>query len=318
MFPASKEFKNGFRAIRYFLQPFSRELVILIVLGVLSAIANGSVPYITGRFFDELINVAGNRAEIGFGALPLWGFLLLIWAIIQLTANVVDWINDRVGRTVNSKLHFNIQVDGFIHLFKLPLLYHKNHHIHGEMQKINNAGWRVGSIVRNVVRIGPEFLSLIIGIILAASINVSLAGILIIGVLLYSLLLVRILKPAAENDSLAHRSWNEKWDEAASAVTQIESVKQAAAEEYESEKTRVGLAVVTYALWQKLETIWSNVSFFQRVIVLGTQLTVFMLSVRLVADGSLTIGELLALNGYAAMFFGPFVSLGYTWQTIQN
>ena len=40
------------------------------------------------------------------------GISFAIWAIIQLTANVVDWINDRVGRTVNSKLHFNIQVDG--------------------------------------------------------------------------------------------------------------------------------------------------------------------------------------------------------------
>jgi subfamily B ATP-binding cassette protein MsbA len=60
------------------------------------------------------------------------------------------------------------------------------------------------------------------------------------------------------------------------------------------------------------------VSFFQRVIVFLTQFTVFMLSVKFIADGTISVGELVALNGYALMFFGPFVSLGHSWQTIQN
>jgi len=32
----------------------------------------------------------------------------------------------------------------------------------------------------------------------------------------------------------------------------------------------------------------------------------------------LSIGELVALNGYAALLFGPFVVLGNNWQTLQN
>jgi len=32
----------------------------------------------------------------------------------------------------------------------------------------------------------------------------------------------------------------------------------------------------------------------------------------------MTIGELIMFNGYAAMLFGPFVSLGHQWQSIQN
>ena len=34
--------------------------------------------------------------------------------------------------------------------------------------------------------------------------------------------------------------------------------------------------------------------------------------------GVITVGDLVALNGYSLMFFGPFASLGYSWQTIQN
>jgi len=68
----------------------------------------------------------------------------------------------------------------------------------------------------------------------------------------------------------------------------------------------------------KLERNWSNVDFFQRTIVFATQLIVFLLSVGLVAKGSITVGDLVALNGYALMFFGPFAALGRSWQVIQN
>ncbi len=67
---------------------------------------------------------------------------------------------------------------------------------------------------------------------------------------------------------------------------------------------------------------WSAIgatsNFFQRTIVFLTQLTIFILAVRLVANGSITVGELVALNGYALMFFGPVAALGNSWQVIQN
>ncbi len=313
-----QEIKTGLVAIWRFVRPFKKELIILIISGLVSAVANGSVPYITGRFFDALINVSEHRIVSDVGPLPLWAFLLSLWAIIQLIANNIDWISDRLARQVDAKVHFNIQTQGFLHLFRLPLSYHKSKHINGELQKISAAGWRVSSIIRNVIDIAPQFLSILIGIILSASINLMLAGVLLIGVLLYVLLLMRILMPVAKIDLAAHRFWNESWDDSAAAVMQIESVKQATAEEHESQKVKSALLGKTYDLWHKLGTIWSNISFFQRIIVFGTQLVVFIMSVQLVSNGIITIGELLALNGYAAMFFGPFVSLGFSWQTIQN
>jgi ATP-binding cassette subfamily B protein len=312
------EFKRGIAAIRRFARPFRREFTLIGVLGVVSAIANGSVPYVTGRFFDALINLSQGRILAGWVGLPLWGTLLGIWVLVQLVANNTDWIDDRLRRRVNLGVHMNIQYEGFEQLFKLPLSYHKNTHINGDLQKISTAGWRISSVFQIIVNIAPQFLSILIGITLAATINPMLAGVLMCGVLLYCLLLAKILAPAAKLDSAAHKMWNESWDDAAAAVMQVESVKAAAAEEYESEKTRNALVGTTYKMWHKLEVIWSNVNFFQRIIVFLTQLTVFVFSVHLIANGSLTIGQLIALNGYAAMFFGPFVQLGYGWQQIQN
>ncbi len=310
--------KQGIVAIWRFMRAFKKELLTIGILGIISAAANGSVPYITGRFFDALIYLSEGKAVAVANGWPLWALLLGIWALIQLVANNLDWIDDRLRRKVDTKIHFNIQLEGFKHLFELPLSYHKSTHIHGELQKLSTAGWRVSSIVQMIVNIAPQFLSILIGIILAATINLELAGILLLGVLFYCLLLVRIISPVAEIDSAAHKGWNEGWDDAAAAVMQIDSVKQAVAEEYESKRARDTLLGKAYGLWYQMELIWSNIGFFQRIIVFLTQLTIFLLSVRMVTDGMLTVGELIALNGYAAMFFGPFVSLGYGWQTIQN
>lgn len=316
--PQRQEIKKGLKAIWRHMQPFKKQVGLLAFLGIISATANGFVPYITGRFFDALIGVSNHTVTKGYGLLPLWGFFLLMWTIIQLVANNTDWIMDRVRRKVSTALIFDIQTNGFVHLFRLPLKYHKDTHINSDLQKISNASWRVAAIMRYITDVGPQLLSVIIGITLAASINITLAIILFVGVVIYVSLLIKILLPAAAIDSTAHHAWNDSWDDAAASIQQIESVKQAASEGYETGKVNSSLRTGAHKLWIKVENIWSNVNFFQRTVVFVTQLTVFIFSVHFVSSGVITIGQLIALNGYSMMFFGPFVILGYNWQMIQN
>jgi ABC-type multidrug transport system fused ATPase/permease subunit len=288
----------------------------LIVLGLISAIANGFVPYVTGRFFDALIQVAAGKPS-GAG-LPLWGMLLAVWTLVEVVANATDWIKDRMRRTLENKISFGVENSGFAHFLKLPLSYHTDAHINGELTKMSNASWQISSIAQNVINLTPQFLSVIIGIVLALSINVLLACVLAFGVVVYVATLIPLLIPVAKRDNEARKLWNESWGDAAEAVHQVSSVKQAAAETYEEQKTNDAFIGKVYKLWMMLERTWSNVSFYQRVIVFLTQLAIFVISIHYVATGVLTVGELVALNGYALMFFGPFVALGFSWQTIQN
>ncbi len=305
---------EGLRGIWRHVRPYRAKLGLLSVLGLVSAAANGAVPYVMGRFFDALIHLSNT----GVGHAPLWALLLLVWACLQLLANSVDWVMDREGRKMETAVHLAVQRDGFVHLFRLPLSFHTNEHVNGVISKISTAGWRIASILQTAVQIAPQLLSVLIGITLAASISVPMAGILATGVLVYVLLLVYLLRPIAAIDHAAHESWNGAWDEAAAAVLQVPSVKQAAGEEYEIEKVRNNFSGKVYDLWYALMKTWSSVGFFQRIVVFLTQLAIFIGSVSLVARGTLTVGDLIALNGYALLFFGPFVALGHSWQTIQN
>ena len=307
--------RDAVRGIWRHARPHRNQLLSLALLGLISAVANGAVPYVTGRFFDALINISEGKT-VG-SAFPFWALMLTIWAGIQIVANSIDWIMDRSRRKIDTSIHLGIQAEGFIHLLKLPLAYHANEHINAVLSKISMAGWRISSIMQNAIQIAPQLLSVIIGIILAATISLPMAGVLATGVAIYIAVLVFMLRSIADIDHQAHEAWNTSWDDAASAVQQASTVKQAAAEEYEISKVRKN-ALKTGGLWYALEKIWSNISFFQRAIVFATQLTIFAASVSSVAHGSMTVGDLIALNGYALLFFGPFVALGHSWQTIQN
>lgn len=308
--------RKGWVGVWRHVKPHRHMLWSLFSLGLISAVANGSVPYVTGRFFDALIGVS--KGDFGTGTIPTWEILLAIWATVQIIAGGTDWILDRSRRLLDNKVSFGASASGFNHLVRLPLSYHSNAHISGEISKLSSASWRISAIVRTIVDIAPQFLSVIIGIALAMSINHTLAGVLVVGVVVYLCMLIPLLIPIAATDDLAHREWQEKWNDSVEAIHQVASVKQAAAEEYEAGKTNRAFLDIVLKLWMKLEQNWSNINFYQRLVVFLTQLSVFVLSVQFVANGILTVGELVALNGYSMMFFGPFVALGHSWQIVQN
>jgi ATP-binding cassette subfamily B protein len=310
--------RRGLRAILRHAVSFRPLLTWLVLLGFVSAVANGVVPYATGRFFDALIDVSHHAQTAMRAGLPAWGLFLLVWVIVQLVANNIDWLKDRMKRRAGTGIWFNIQAEGFIQMFKLPLSYHKNVHTNGEIQKINMASWQISTVVEQLADTGPQLLSVAIGLGLAASISLPLASIMLVGVALYVIALVWILKPIALIDEERHRIWNQGWNDAAASVQQIESVKQSAAEEHEIRKVRDSLVGRAAGLSLKIENSWNNIEFAQRSVVFLTQLAIFMLSVRFVMAGEITVGQLVALNGYSLMFFGPFAQLGNNWKNIQN
>jgi len=53
-----ESFKNGWKILFRYLFEYKKEVMILSVLGVVSAVASGVVPFIVGRFFDAILSDA--------------------------------------------------------------------------------------------------------------------------------------------------------------------------------------------------------------------------------------------------------------------
>lgn len=310
-------FQEGVRGIWRHARVYRGVLSFIAIFGLISAVANGVVPYVTGLFFDALI-VLSRGETVHAAGLPYWMILLALWALTRVVADSVDWWTDRRRRWLNTHLHLDTQGASFIHLLQLPLSFHTDEHLQEIFARVNAASWRTSSIMETIIQVSPQLLSIIIGISFAVSINPTLAAILAFGVVAYAIVLIILLRGTAEIDIIAHHAWSESWDDASAAIAQALSVKQATAEQYEIARIRKSMMTDVPGLWYKNEITWSRINLWQRVIVFFTQFTVFVVSAYFVAAGIISVGELVALNGYVLMFFGPLVSLGNSWQVMRN
>lgn len=300
------------------LKDYKPSIVLLAVLGIVSALANGTVPYIVGLFLDALVDLS-KTVSVGEITVAAWLGLLSLWVCVQLAANIVDWIIDRKGRVLRMTMQLGYQAKGFSHLLFVPLAFHKNEKVGELTDHLSKTSWQIASIAENIlVSLTPPILSVIVGFAVTLFINPLFTLVLVLGVVVYIIVLIKLVVPTTNLLEEGHSAWTHAYADALQAVTNIQSVKHMATEEYEKHKIEKSFLGRTTKLWNTLQFIWSSINFYQRMIVLATQTVIFFLSVYFIQQGALTIGELVALNGYAALLFGPFVMLGHEWQTLQN
>lgn len=308
---------SSWKILWKYLAGYKREFVILSVLGVFSALANGSVPYIAGKFFDAILaqDIVFPYTEF---AMPLWAFLLAVWTAVQSVAIVTDWYNSRSSDMIGNRGYADYISRAYGYMLKLPIEYYKKSKQGGMHHAVSKAANAIESISgRIIIDLTPKFLSIFIGMGFAFFMNVTLAWVLIAGVMIYSTMLFFILPNAKHLQRKMHGAFMSGWGEAYEAYSHFTSVKQSSTEDLHQKriKDKYTQAMIVSNL---LNFLWGNINFFQRIIVVGSQLIIFILSVFAIRAGTMTIGELLAFNGYAALVFGPFVTLGTNWQTLQN
>lgn len=313
-----KPSKKGFKILLKYLFKYKREIILLSFLGVISGFANAAVPYIVGSFFDSILNISKTVEYFGY-IVPLWMGLVILFGVIQIFANLSDWIIDKKSKRIATLVHAEYLATSNAHLLQLKTSFYKEHKTGEVWDKIMRAGNSLFSLLENVViSIAPQILSVVIGLLIAAYISPLLALILVAGIILYIFTLFIIVPPIVKLQKKGQETWGRSFGYSYRALGNFQAVKQSGAELYEKKKIWDKFVVGAFNVWYKVQKIWSGVNFYQRMIVLFTQISIFVVSVSLIQKGELTIGGLIALNGYAAMVFGPFVILGRQWQVIQN
>ena len=70
---------TGLKVLLIYIGQYRKEITVLSIMGIFSAIGNGAIPYIVGLFFDSIA---------GTGYLSL----LILWGVIQFITYLLDWI----------------------------------------------------------------------------------------------------------------------------------------------------------------------------------------------------------------------------------
>lgn len=310
-----KKFAKGIKIVIKYLKPYKGTILLLAVFGLIGASADALVPLISGRLFDSIIAISKNVAAPLTTALTL----VLIWLIIRLISDLFGWRIDSWRNKISTRVHAEYTARGIAYLLQLPMAFHK-HRKHGEVtEKINRASNSLDDLINNIViSLAPQFLSIIIALAIAFTINFQLSLILITALIVYIFILWLSLPQLASLQLRMNRAYSKAYGQGYDILNNVQEVKQATTEKFEERRMLTLFVTRAASAWFDVSRIWQKLRGWQRVLITLTQLSIFVFSLYLVKIGQITPGELVAFNGYAAMFFGPFVTLGNNWGTIQN
>lgn len=307
---------TGFKVLLRYLGQYKKNIFILSIMGILSAIGNGVIPYVAGKFFDAIIDPS---FILVFGyTVSLYLFLLVVWSLVQLVTYTLDWKINITSEYLSNTIWLDYLSNGFGFLLNLPMSFHKKNKIGEIGNKINVAANALETIAgRIVIDLAPQILSIVIALGIALYLKPILAIVLIGGLVTYVFVLISKVKPLAgiQKDYWGQISF--LFGDAFDVIGNTLAIKQATAERYEQKRIqdKTKLAV---PLWMKMTKVWGTLNLYQRFTILITQIIIFVLSIVYIQKGIMTIGELLAFNAYASMVFGPFITIARNWQTIQN
>ena len=310
-----KIFWEGLSILFRQLKPYKKMVIFLVLLSTIGAIFEAFIPLVAGKIFDAIIKIAENPIT----SVTSIFILIAVWFVLRSSSDAMSW---RIGFN-NQKLGAFLEADymskGFGKMFELPISFHKEKK-HGEIgDRITRAaGWLDNIVTRVSINLLPNFLSIIIALVITFVINYKLTLILLLAIAIYVVILMKTVSPLAETQKRMHKAYNEAFGKAWDSLDNIQEIKQSATEKYEQNVIYRNFVDKAAKLFLKMINIWSKLDFSQRVLISLSQLSIFVASVFFVRNGTLTPGQLVAFNGYAAMIFGPFVILGQNWQTVQN
>ncbi len=303
------------RVLWRYLLPYRKTLIILIIFGVVNAGSESFVPYIAGKIVDALIAIAHNTQSSVYSVL----LLVALWGVLQSISNIITWRTTYENDRLSTFLGAEYVANAFGKLFELPLAFHTAQKQGDLGDRISRASNWMDNIVGNVLlSLIPNFITIIAALIITFMISRILPFVLLAAIGVYAIILWRAMPGMAGLQHKMNKAYNRAYGYAYDALGNIKEIKQAVTEREEQEKIRKKFVSRAAQFWVEMNAILQRLTFSQRLLVTLTQLTLFVISVFLVRNGSLTPGELVAFNGYAAMIFGPFIVLGQNWQTIQN
>lgn len=302
-----KDYINGLKTIFSYLGQHRREIILLSIASVLLSLANALSPWVTGKLFDSIL--AGSRVYI----------LLLIWFLLLLFSNLIDRFKSFRSMMLGRRLYAEYILKSYNYLLELPLSFHKRQKMGPIHNNFQRSGSELENLSSNVIgNLFPQFLSIIIAIFITYTINWQLGLIMLAGVGAYIVLLVRTIGPTALMQRQSIKAWQKSWRTADDSLDNIHTVKQMAAETYEHNKNQKNFITRALMTQMRLMKLNHNLNTNQRIIVIFTQAVVFFIAIIFIQRGEMTVGELITLNAYSGMLFGPFVILGTQWRNIQN
>ncbi len=280
-------FFSGAAIIARQLRPYKKMLIWLSVFGLLNATAQAFVPLVSGKIFNAIITISQNPAATLIPFIDL----LVVWGILQIASNIISWWSGFQNDKLSTVLHAEYTAEGFGTLFEMPLAFHNAQKQGDTSDRITRAANWLDQFVGNVLlTLLPNFLSVGIALIITFFMNWQLTMVLLGAIVIYAGVLWSAVPQLSGLQKRMHGAWNRAYGDAHDALGNIREIKQAATEHQERKKIRNNFINRAAQFWVDMNTIFARLTFAQKMLVSLTQLSIFIISIFFVRNGTLTPG----------------------------
>jgi ATP-binding cassette, subfamily B, bacterial len=311
--PSRKMFMVGAHVLLDYLRPHKRDIALLSLLGIVSALSNGLVPYFAGRIIDSLI--APSEVMLFGRVLSLSIAILILWLLVQLLANLVDWYNNYRNEYLAARIHTDFLVDNYAKILRMPITFHKKHKIGDVTDRISRAADGLYNLVgTSALGVIPQLLTIVVAFVIVFSIRPEPALVLVLGVIIYVYIMYKNLAKFSGLQEKMMVYYGQAFGDTLDSSQNIQEVKQAAAEGYETKRLKTAFYVRALGAWINSFVHTNNQNLILRIVSLSTLTIVYIFGIVYITAGEMTVGQLIMFTGYSAMFFGPFVELMHSWR----
>jgi ABC-type multidrug transport system fused ATPase/permease subunit len=304
-----KIFKES-RVIWQYLSKYKRKVYLIALIALMGSFISAIVPYIYGRLVDVAVS--------GSATFQLIGGILLFWLILSLIGN---WF-DRLARNRGFHIAVDIENDFLLkvanHLLYLPLAFHKHKKMGEIVRRTSRGANHMDMIVSNIVfYLGPEFLTVIVALIIMSFVEWRLTILILVILILYSLISIWKTKPIVKAHKKLNKVYERSYGNLYDAIVNIQTVKSFTNEEREVKKSNKDFRNKAGQQYKAFVDLWRNLSVWQETIFSLGFVFVFGMAVLFLRNRIITPGQLVMFIGYVSLVYRPFGMLAQHYRQLR-
>ncbi len=272
-----------------------------VAVAVLSSVIVAFIPYIYGRLVDAAIApVAQLKIVIG---------LILLWLAFTFTDGLLDRFVSRYSFELSTDVTNKLLVNLFTHILNLPMSFHKSKKTGKVMRQAQRGIDELYDLIeKTAFSFLPAVFTFLVAMIILFFVQWQLGLILFAISAAYVLVTLFFTKDIVKKQKNMHAGWEKAYGELFDSVSNVQTVKASAAEEFEYRRNvqNFNIAGNIYKKWRNL---WTRMGFWQQLIFALGFIAVFVTGVAMLRAGLLTPGRLIMFVGYTSLLTSPLSRL---------
>ncbi len=287
-------------------------VVVALVLLVLAKVVNVYVPILYKHAVDALGGTAAQAVAVPVA-------LIVAYGVARVLAQAVGEIRDAIFSPVSQRAIRNLALEVFGHLHALSLRFHLERQTGGLSRVIERGTTGIEFLIRfTTFNILPTLLEItLVGAILWSLYDWRFSAVTlfaIAGYVLFSVTLsewrIKFVRRMNEADTEANAK-------AIDSLLNYETVKYFGNEAHEARRFDVGRRRYETAAIRSSRTL-SLLNVGQGALISAGLVAVMVMAGYGVADGTMTLGDFVAVNAFLIQLYQPLNMLGFAYREIRN